>query len=155
VFANGGTVDSYIGDCLMATFGVPQATGREALAALHCARQMLDSLREWNCARLAAGAEPVDARIGVHFGPVVMGTIGSERALSFAVIGDTTNVANRLQRLARPLDAAITISQDIVDTLQLQSDDGGQELIGFVDRGAQEIRGRQRAVRVWTLALAA
>jgi adenylate cyclase len=46
VFANGGTVDSYIGDCLMATFGVPQATGREALTALHCAREMLDSLRE-------------------------------------------------------------------------------------------------------------
>lgn len=155
VFANGGTVDSYIGDCLMATFGVPRATGREALTALHCAREMLDSLRQWNRAGLAAGAEPVDARIGVHFGTVVMGTIGSERALSFAVIGDTTNVANRLQRLARPLDAAITISQDIVDTVQLQSNDGGQELIGFVDRGEQEIRGRQRAVRVWTLALAA
>lgn len=154
VFANGGTVDSYIGDCLMATFGVPQATGREAATALHCAREMLDSLRDWNGARLAAGAEPVDARIGVHFGPVVLGTIGSERALSFAVVGDTPNVASRLQRLARPLDAAIAISQDVVEAAHLQAGADSRELTGFVDRGEQVIRGREHTVHVWTLAAA-
>jgi adenylate cyclase len=152
VFANGGTVDNYIGDCLMATFGVPRTTGREAAIALHCARDMLDSLRDWNQTRIAAGEAPIDARIGLHFGPVVMGTIGSERALSFAVIGDTPNVANRLQRLTRSLDAAIAISQDVVEVAHLQPGVDDRELLGFVDRGEQEIRGREHTVHVWTLA---
>ena len=155
VFANGGTVDNYIGDCLMATFGVPRATGREAAIGLHCARDMLDSLRDWNRARVAAGAEPIDARIGLHFGPVVMGTIGSERALSFAVIGDTPNVASRLQRLTRTLDAAIAISQTVVEVAHLQPGVDERELLGFVDRGEQAIRGREQTVHVWTLAAAA
>jgi adenylate cyclase len=155
VFANGGTVDNYIGDCLMATFGVPRATGREAAVALHCARDMLDSLRDWNQARIPAGEAPIDARIGLHFGPVVMGTIGSERALSFAVIGDTPNVANRLQRLTRSLDAAIAISQDVIEVAHLQPGVDERELLGFVDRGEQEIRGREHTVHVWTLAATA
>jgi adenylate cyclase len=82
----------------------------------------------------------------------VMGTIGSERALSFAVIGDTPNVANRLQRLTRSLDAAIAISQDVVEVAHLQPGVDDRELLGFVDRGEQEIRGREHTVHVWTLA---
>jgi adenylate cyclase len=81
-----------------------------------------------------------------------MGTIGSERTLSFAVVGDTPNVANRLQRLTRPLDAAIAISQDVVDTAQLQS--GVDIMVRRSSTAASRKLGRQRAVRVWTLAQA-
>jgi adenylate cyclase len=154
VFANGGTVDNYIGDCLMATFGVPRPTGREAATALHCARAMVETMREWNRIRIAAGEAPVDARIGLHFGPVVMGTIGSERSLAFAVIGDTANVASRLQTLTRRLGAAIAISQDVVEVAHRQNTPDSTELLGFIDRGEQEIRGRGHPVHVWTLAAA-
>ena len=69
----------------------------DAARALRCARAMAAAVDEWNGERRARGRAPVDVRIGCQYGPVVLGAIGSERNLSFAVVGDTCNVASRLQ----------------------------------------------------------
>ena len=106
VFDHGGTVDNYIGDCIMATFGTPLPSEHDALQALKCARAMRVALDRWNEERRRAGLDEVDVRIGCQYGPVVIGAIGSERNLSFAVIGDTCNVASRLQAdMPRPRGA--------------------------------------------------
>jgi adenylate cyclase len=110
IFEAGGTVDNYMGDCVMATFGVPRAQGRDAARALDAGLAMVADLAAWNAERAVRGEWPVDARIGLHYGTVVTGAVGSERNLAFAVIGDTCNVASRLQSLCRDLKVALCAS---------------------------------------------
>ena len=152
VFANHGTLDKFTGDGMMATFGTPSQGPRDASNALACARALLRSIRDWNQARLDAGDTPVEVAVGLHHGPVLLGNIGDERRLEFAVIGDTVNVASRLEALARPLAAGIVASGDLVDMAQRE---GGAEteatLEGLEPREPQPIRGRGRPVPVWIL----
>jgi adenylate cyclase len=151
IFEAGGTVDNYIGDCVMATFGVPQAQGRDAARALEAALAMVADLAAWNRERATRGEPPVDARIGLHYGTVVTGAVGSERNLAFAVIGDTCNVASRLQTLCRDLKAAVCASGEFVEAARRQGADAA--LRDLVDRGERKLRGRTGAMRIWVLPL--
>ncbi|HLB80780.1 MAG TPA: adenylate/guanylate cyclase domain-containing protein [Dongiaceae bacterium] len=152
VFANHGTLDKYTGDGMMATFGTPSQGPRDASNALTCARAIRDAIADWNAARRAAGEAEVEVAIGLHYGPVLLGNIGDERRLEFAVIGDTVNVASRLEKLARPLAAGVVASGDLVDMARRE---GGTEteatLEGLEPRGPQPIRGRSRPIPVWIL----
>jgi adenylate cyclase len=147
VFDHGGTVDNYIGDCIMATFGVPNPAPDDAARALRATRAMIAALGEWNRERAAAGAEPIDIRVGCQFGPVVIGAIGSERNLSFAAVGDTCNVASRLQNLCRELDAEICVGAAVIEAAIAAGDHGASA--GFVNHGAVAVRGRDALVDVW------
>ena len=149
VFDNKGTVDNYIGDCIMATFGVPRAAPDDAARALRAARQMLASLDDWNRQRSAAGLTPVDVRIGCQFGPVVMGAVGSERNLSFAAVGDTCNVASRMQVMCKELNADICAGAPVIEAA-LRADDR-EAIAGFVNHGPIHVRGREGLVDVWFL----
>ena len=153
IFEAGGTVDNYMGDCVMATFGVPQAQGRDAVRALDAGLAMTRDLESWNRERAARGEWPVDARIGLHYGTVVTGAIGSERNLAFAVIGDTCNVASRLQTLCRDLKAALCASGEFMAAVREQG--GDNRLVGVADRGERKLRGRAAAIRIWALPLEA
>lgn len=149
VFDHGGTVDNYIGDCVMATFGLPRPAGDDSVRALRCIRAMRVSLDEWNRERRLRGMQPVDVRIGCQYGAVVIGAIGSERNLSFTVIGDTCNVASRLQVVSRDLDATACIGDALVRRIR---DAGEQDLLdGFVEIGPVSVRGRDASIDVWIL----
>ncbi len=147
VFAHGGTVDNYIGDCIMATFGVPRPAEDDAARAIECAKGMVAELQAWNVARHTAGEAPIDVRIGCQFGPVVLGAIGSERILSFAVVGDTCNVASRLQTMCRELEAEICLGADVVDAARAAG--RHDTLAGLKDHGEIMVRGRDQPVHVW------
>jgi adenylate cyclase len=148
VFAHGGTLDKYIGDAVMATFGTPHTGPRDAADALACATAMADAMAAWNLERMAAGDAPVRAGIGLQYGPAVLGDTGGAHRLEFAVIGDTVNVASRLERLTRSLDADIVGGGDLVK--EVQRDGGGGALLeGFREHPGQEIPGRSGAITVW------
>jgi adenylate cyclase len=149
VFDHGGTVDNYIGDCIMATFGVPRPTETDATRAMRCAWAMMNSMNEWNARRVAGGEAPVEVGIGVQYGPVVLGAVGSERNLSIAVVGDTCNVASRLQALCRELDAGICVGAALVEAVGRE--DGVDALSGLVDHGLVTLRGRDEPVNVWAI----
>ncbi|MBT5415970.1 MAG: adenylate/guanylate cyclase domain-containing protein, partial [Rhodospirillaceae bacterium] len=149
VFAHGGTLDKYIGDAVMATFGTPAPGPQDAANAFACALAMDAELAAWSREREAAGAPPVRAGIGLHFGPVLMGDIGDARRLEFAVIGDTVNVAARLEGLTRELEAAIVASDDLVREARGQAGGSLAELEGFALREDQHLRGRAGVVRIW------
>src|SRR5689334_9358742 len=140
VFAHDGTLDKYIGDALMATFGTPDPGRDDATRALRCARAMLASLAEWNRERAAHGEEPVRIGIGVHYGPVVLGNVGGERRLEFTVIGDTVNIAARLEALTRIQDVALIISAPFVEAVQRET--GDADLAGLVEGEKMPLRGR-------------
>jgi adenylate cyclase len=133
----------------MATFGVPQPGPDDAAKTLGCALAMYRELTVWSAERVRLGQPPVDVRIGVQYGPVVLGAIGSERILSFATVGDTCNVASRLQTLCRELDAHICAGGALIAEARRYA--GDAILKGFVDRGDHEIRGRSGRVDAWVL----
>ncbi|MDA0229814.1 MAG: adenylate/guanylate cyclase domain-containing protein [Proteobacteria bacterium] len=148
VFAHGGTLDKYIGDAVMATFGTPHTGSRDATDALTCAIAMADAMATWNLERMAEGEAQVRVGIGLQFGPAVLGDTGGAHRLEFAVIGDTVNVASRLEHLTRTLDGTIVAGGVLVAEVRRE---GGSEALleGFRERTGQEIPGRSGAITVW------
>jgi adenylate cyclase len=113
VIAEDGLLDKFIGDSLMAEFGVPRSRGDrlEALAAVRAALAMQASLAQLNAELAAAGRPPLRQGIGLHFGEVMAGNLGSSQRLEFTVIGMSVIVASRLERLTRRFpDTPILIS---------------------------------------------
>lgn len=111
VRAHRGVVDKFIGDAVMAVFGYPGPERDAAADALACALAIRDRLAEWSAERHRAGKTAIEVGIGAHFGEAFVGIIGREGLLEFTVIGDTVNVAERLERQTRILDASIAVSR--------------------------------------------
>lgn len=149
VFDHGGTVDNFIGDCIMATFGVPRAGPDDATRAMRCAEAMIAALGKWNGLRAERGLPPLDVRIGAQFGSVVVGAVGSERSLSFAVVGDTVNVASRLQAICRELGAMVCFGAALIEAARRESE--AEPLVQAEDHGLVQVRGRDEPVHVWVL----
>jgi adenylate cyclase len=148
VFRHGGTLDKYLGDGIMATFGTPRASGREAEDALACARGILADVAAMNAQRSSSAAPPVEVGIGLHFGPVVVGDVGDESRLELTVVGDTVNTASRLERLTRDLGVHLVVSGAVISALGARAQDLAADL---VPRTPQQLRGRQAPAAVWTL----
>ncbi|MGD9539138.1 MAG: adenylate/guanylate cyclase domain-containing protein [Alphaproteobacteria bacterium] len=152
VFAHGGTLDKYIGDAVMATFGTPTPGPRDATNALSCAVAMQDAVARWNRQRRSRAAPEIRVGIGVHYGPVVLGDIGGEQRFEFAVIGDTVNVASRLERLTRDLDLGIVVADALVRQVRREVGDGADAALqGFVEHPGRSLRGRVESVDLWGL----
>jgi adenylate cyclase len=150
IFDCGGTVEKYVGDAILATFGVPMATELDAAQALKCADGMLTALDNWNRELTATGEAPLGIGIGLNYGPAVVGDVGSERSMSFTVIGDTVNTASRLQELTRTLDTALLASDAAIKAAGSCRDDTLARIFERLqDGGQQALRGRNLAVRVW------
>jgi adenylate cyclase len=152
IFDQGGTLDKFLGDGVMATFGTPSVGPHDARNALAAARAACAAIGSWNAERTARDEPPIRVSIGIHYGPVVLGDIGSERRMEFAVLGDVVNVAQRLEGLTRRLDCQIVVSDDFVDALHAQGAGEADALLaGFCAAPSQELRGREQPVAVWTL----
>jgi adenylate cyclase len=147
VFRHNGTLDKYLGDGLMATFGTPTAGERDASNALDCALAMQASLAIWNRERRRLGEPEIEAGIGIHYGETLLGDIGANR-LEYAVIGTAVNVAARLEEMTRRLKAGIVMSDDL--RLQALREMPGSELTrGFTCHSGQEVRGLDEPMAVW------
>ncbi len=120
VLAEQGLLDKFIGDSVMAEFGVPQHRGdrEEALAAVRTALAMQRNLHQLNKELAEEGQEPLRHGIGIHCGDVVAGNLGSRQRLEYTVIGGSVNVASRLESLTRLFPQhSILISREVLDLL--------------------------------------
>lgn len=150
VFRHHGTLDKYLGDGLMATFGTPMTSEADAGNALRCARAMLRAGAEWNESREANGLPPISISVGLHYGDAVLGDIGATR-LEFAVIGSTVNVASRLEKMTRELGAPLIVSDETVRRAREEKSCLPDDLEGFDLRPAQTVRGLSQPLDVWAL----
>jgi PAS domain S-box-containing protein len=147
VFEHEGSLDKYMGDGLMATFGTPEPGPRDACNALACARTMAGAVVAWSRERNNRGLPAIQVGIGLHHGEVTLGDIGSERHPEFTVVGDTVNLASRIEDLTRELKIGILASADVI---RAAAEEGGEALLeGFRDFGMHPVRGRSELVRVW------
>lgn len=150
ILDHGGTLVSYMGDGIMAIFGAPIEQADHADRAVAAAREMRDvrlpRFNAWCAERV--GGEPFRMGIGVASGPVMSGNVGSERRLEYAAVGDTTNIASRLQALTKEVPEMILLADTTRAALSRAVPD-------LAPVGALDVRGRQVPAGVWTLAPAA
>lgn len=150
VFEHDGTVEAYVGDAVVAVFGMPEARAADPGNALLCACALLDDVARWNAERRDQGVQALDIGVGAHFGPVVAGEVGTESSMAFTVIGDSVNIASRLQNLTRSLGHRLVIG----DALRSGAMNDRRETVrksvaGLTDGGPQALRGRVDSIRVW------
>jgi adenylate cyclase len=96
VFKYDGTLDKFMGDGIMALFGAPVAAEDDPVRCVQCALEQMEVLARMNAQLTDHTREPLAIGIGIHTGPLVAGYIGSSKALSYTVIGDTANTSARL-----------------------------------------------------------
>jgi len=113
ISAHGGTVDKFIGDAVMAVFGSPRSRGvaLEAAQAVRCAHAMGERLEQLNQQWLHENIAPLASGIGIASGNAVVGQIGSPERMDFTVIGNTVNLASRLESLTRVLNTPVIIDE--------------------------------------------
>jgi adenylate cyclase len=151
VFRHSGTLDKYLGDGLMATFGTPFAGKDDASNALRCAQAMMAAADRWNDERKAAGEAPIRVSFGLHYGPVVLGDIGLI-CLEFAVIGSTVNAASRLENLTRALGCSLVASDDLVKRAKAELGSADAVFRPLMAQAPQAIRGLEHPIAIWTQA---
>jgi adenylate cyclase len=140
VFRHGGSLDKFIGDCIMAIWGAPLDDREHARHAVACALDMADTLQAF---KRELGAEHIDfdVGIGLHSGPAVVGLMGSEKRLEYTAIGDTVNLASRIEGLTKDARRRILVSRE---TRELCG-----EAFDFAFAGSYKVKGRAQEVELY------
>ena len=139
IFRHGGTLDKFIGDCIMAFWGAPVDDPQQSLHAVDAALEMADRLQEFK-RELGAGGAAFDVGIGIHTGPAVVGFIGSQRRQDYTAIGDTVNLASRIEGQTKGV-ARILVSEETRATCE--------DVFDFIDHGFYKVKGRTQEVHLF------
>lgn len=143
---HGGVVEKYIGDGAMILFGLPEPRYDDAARAVACARAIAEAVDRWNEERATAGEPAIAIGAGLHYGPVIVARIGDRHA-QVTAMGDSVNVASRLERVTRELSARIVLSDAVAAAVRAL---GRNDLMaGFSYEGERPIRGRDQTIGVW------
>jgi class 3 adenylate cyclase len=140
-FKHDGTLDKFLGDGVMAVFGAPLYRADHTLMAVQAALAMQAGVRELSAARVAAGKCPVDVGIGVNAGEVIAGTVGTDARMEYTVVGDSVNLAARLQSNAEP--GQILVATETY--ARLHGAVRGRPL------GRFDVKGKEKWVDVWAI----
>ena len=143
VYEHKGIIDKFMGDSLMALWGVRHYDKECALRACLAAIAMSEKLDRMNAIRLSENKPVLNYGISVHVGPVVAGHIGNERRAEFSVIGSAVNIASRLEGLTARLDRRILVSESVYEAIKKES------IVG--DLGCHQIRGIGAPFQVYSL----
>jgi adenylate cyclase len=143
VFENGGTLDKYLGDGVMATFGTPLPGEADAANALRAALAVVAAIDAMDAAQ-PAGSPRIRVSVGVHYGPATIGNVGPARRLEFAVLGDTVNVAKRLEAVTRDLGCRLAVSGALFVKVH-----GAGGMDGWTRAPGIALRGRSAPVDAW------
>ena len=140
---NGGSIDKFMGDGILATFGAAVPSAGYAADALRAAEAVADAAREWGAAREAAGRPVLRVAVAVTAGPVVFGAIGDESRLEYTVIGDPVNLAAKLDKHGKGLNAGIVTT---AETLALATTQDFKSSLNYKYVSAAGVAGVSEAV---------
>jgi adenylate cyclase len=146
ILENGGSIDKFIGDSVMAYFGAPVHQPDHAARAVRTAIEIVKALEERNAKAEIAddpSVEPVEVGIGIHTGMVVVGNIGSDQRTDYTAVGDAVNVAHRLEKLARP--GEILVSEAVQRVVRAE--------LRMRFEGERQLSGREEPVHVYSVEL--
>lgn len=139
VFRHGGTVDKFVGDCVMAIWGAPTPEPEHARRALDAAEDMLRFLETANEGWRQRYGVTVQLAIGVNTGEAVVGNVGSEKRMEYTAIGDVVNVAARLETIARPQQILIT----------RETKEAAGDAFDYAELGRRELAGRAEPIELF------
>jgi class 3 adenylate cyclase/HAMP domain-containing protein len=138
-----GIVDKYIGDSIMAVYGVPTSHGDDAVQAVHSALEMFDALRDFNRWQLKREKPEFHIGIGINYGPVTVGNIGSEKKMDYTVVGNMVNLASRLESLTKVYRENLLISESTYRYV------ANEVKARMVDRVV--VKGKSKSVGIYTV----
>lgn len=141
VTANHGVVDKFVGDALMAIWGAPKTTGTDSFFAVKAALEMRSALAQLNTKRLSRGQTAIKIGMGIHSGPAISGTIGSTERMEYTVIGDTVNMASRIESSTKAFGTDLLVSATTSQELSKN--------YGFDFAGAAEVKGKSEAIKMF------
>jgi adenylate cyclase len=141
VSASDGVLDKFIGDAVMAVYGAPLSSGRDALNAVESAMAMIEMIGAINERRRGRGLSDISLGIAVASGEVIAGTIGSPKRMDYTVIGDSVNLASRLEAITKVYQVGIVICEDTAQAV------GTAKPLRELD--TIRVRGRQRPERIF------
>lgn len=144
IFKYEGTIDKYIGDCIMAFWNAPEDQPDHAQRAVCCAMEMRYALANYKTQRAGIDTEIFECGIGIHTGPALVGNVGSTRRLSYTAIGATVNMAARLESLTKRFTSRIIISE----FTRLQIDESQFTL---TDLGEVSVPGFAKKIQLWAV----
>jgi adenylate cyclase len=143
LFAHQGTLITFLGDGILAVFGLPEAAPDDADRALQTALAMRARLAELNRSGVFEQVGGLRIGMALHSGEALVGNVGSHQRQEYTVIGDTVNSVSRLEELNKTMGTDLLVSQATVDRLTARD--------GLVDRGEMTVRGRERSLRIYTV----
>jgi adenylate cyclase len=115
---NGGVVDKYVGDAIMALWGVPIGGPDDAFSAVKACLEMRIELETLNTRRMGRGQEPLRIGMGLNYGEVIAGNIGSDQKMDYTVIGDSVNLASRIESMTKAYGTDLLISGSVHERVQ-------------------------------------
>ena len=141
IFKHYGMLDKFIGDAIMASFGSLVPRDDDALCAVRAALEMRHVLRRYNRYREFHGQSPIEIGIGITKGEVISGNIGSEQKMDYTVIGDTVNVASRLEGLTKSYDCKILVNELVYTEVK--------DTIPCIDLGWALVKGKGERIHIF------
>ncbi len=139
--SHGGVVDKFIGDAIMAVWGAPKSSDKDAHQAVRACLEMRRALEGLNERRIAREQPPINIGMGLHAGKAISGTIGSDERMEYTVIGNTVNTASRIEASTKAFGADLLISDTVIEKI---GEDFKTELAG-----AAEVKGRSEALKMF------
>ncbi len=143
VMRNHGTIDKFLGDGMMAIFGAPLADPYQEEHAVRAALEMQAELRTLREKWQAEGRHPFRIGIGINSGNAIVGNIGSKEHMEYTAIGDTVNLASRLESESKTVGVEILVSES--------THDGTRPVFKWKDAGALHVKGREEAVQAYSV----
>ncbi|MCL2608851.1 MAG: HAMP domain-containing protein [Treponema sp.] len=150
IYGRGGVVDKYIGDAIMAFWGAPNLGGDDALQSVLAGLDMIDQVGLFNENQRSLGKPEFRIGIGLNYGEVTVGNIGSERKMDYTVIGDSVNLASRMEGLTKNYGFGILLSESVHAQILRTGIPEGENLdFRLIDTVA--VKGKARGVKIYTV----
>jgi class 3 adenylate cyclase/HAMP domain-containing protein len=151
IYNRKGVVDKYIGDAIMAFWGAPEKHDDDALQSVLAGLDMIEALSVFNANQKKLGKPEFRIGVGINFGEVTVGNIGSERKMDYTVIGDSVNLASRMEGLTKTYHADLLITENVYAELQkkIQGQDAPKLYFRLLDTVA--VKGKTRGVKIYTV----